>query len=111
VVEKNHMKFPKKLYLSEFLANPLAPSPQYQLVGLIENIGSTPNSGHCIAYRRLPLETSEYWIKCNDSTVTEVDIEEVMERNAMVLLYEQLEPLKKKTNNLEQLIESDNMFM
>ncbi len=54
----------------------------------------TPESGHCIAYRRLPFETTEEWIKCNDSIVTDATIDEVKGSKAVVLLYEQLEPLK-----------------
>ena len=104
------MEFPERLNLSEILAAHHAPSPQYKLVGLIENTGSTPESGHCITYRRVPSETNERWIKCNDSIITLVKIEEVMERNAMVLLYEQLEPLQKVTNK-NDLMYSDNMFM
>ena len=65
------------------------PSPNYQLVGVIENTGLTPDSGHCIAYRRLFSENGEQWIKCDDSIVTEVEFVKEIKKRAMVLLYEQ----------------------
>ncbi len=89
------MEYPEILNLSEILPKPHNPSPHYQLVGVIENTGSTPESGHCIAYRRLPSESTDQWIKCNDSIVTDVKIGEVLNRRPMVLLYEQLEPSQK----------------
>jgi len=67
---------------------------RYKLTGVIEHFGSA-HGGHYVAYRPLissherPLATDK-WVLCDDSKLTFLSKEEVLGKNAYMLLYERL---------------------
>ncbi|WVZ95130.1 hypothetical protein U9M48_040931 [Paspalum notatum var. saurae] len=71
----------------------------YHLAGVVEHRGPTMNSGHYVAYvraRRLGDEPqqsgrSSSWFCADDETITQVNLEEVLKREAYVLFYERME--------------------
>jgi len=69
-------------------------------LGVIEHIGSSIAVGRCVAYVRGSRIASEQerssspsssWFCAEDDTVTEVCLDEVLEREAFLLFYERVE--------------------
>jgi len=56
----------------------------YNLYGIIVHIGKGGKSGHYISYVR---SDQDEWFKCNDSIVTKVSSETVLEAQAYILFY------------------------
>jgi ubiquitin C-terminal hydrolase len=90
-----HISFGTTLNISSYmsLANKGRP-PNYDLVAMVVHQGSTCSHGHYIAYVRGGSggqrngSSSNTWYRVSDAIVTEVQIEDVLEKQAYILLYE-----------------------
>ncbi|GJN04065.1 hypothetical protein PR202_ga21579 [Eleusine coracana subsp. coracana] len=69
-------------------------------VGVVEHIGTVSvEKGHYVAYVRArklgnPEQQGSYshsWFRADDSTISEVSVEDVLKRQAYILFYERLE--------------------
>eukprot|EP00994_Dinema_validum_P002445 NODE_1539_length_915_cov_23.786374_g1195_i0.p1 GENE.NODE_1539_length_915_cov_23.786374_g1195_i0~~NODE_1539_length_915_cov_23.786374_g1195_i0.p1 ORF type:complete len:255 (-),score=43.22 NODE_1539_length_915_cov_23.786374_g1195_i0:30-794(-) len=67
--------------------HPLPPSCTYSLIGAVVHRGGL-GAGHYIAY----VCTGEDWVVCDDDAVYSVPVEEVMNTEAYVLLYQKITP-------------------
>jgi len=66
---------------------------RYKLTGVIEHFGSA-HGGHYVGYKQLfnhekPRPTDK-WVLCDDSSISFLSKEEVLRRNAYMLLYERM---------------------
>lgn len=77
--------FPLQLDIDKCMskANRSTPPP-YQLVGVLVHAGRSCDSGHYYSFVR----SGDRWYKCNDATVTEVDVDVVLKQKAYMLIYE-----------------------
>jgi ubiquitin carboxyl-terminal hydrolase 16/45 len=57
----------------------------YYLAGVIEHVGSTPTSGHYIAYVKAK---SGDWFRASDHVTRKVSLQEVLQCEAYMLFYE-----------------------
>ena len=61
---------------------------KYELFGVINHIGISPNSGHYYSYcKNINSKTNNNWYKCNDEMVTEANISDIVNDNAYILFY------------------------
>jgi hypothetical protein len=87
------IKFPMRLEIGEYMSNlNKARPPPYELVGILVHQGQTCASGHYLAYVKKDGE----WYRCNDSIVTKVDEETVLNQQAYIMMYEVAE-MREKT--------------
>lgn len=79
------VSFPLQLDIDKCMskANRSTPPP-YQLVGVLVHAGRSCDSGHYYSFVR----SGDRWYKCNDATVTEVDVDVVLKQKAYMLIYE-----------------------
>lgn len=71
----------------------------YRLVGIMEHMGYSLNSGHFVAYVRVGSvgsnkqmsSGSSSWFCANDGDIRQVSLEEVLKCEAFVLFYERME--------------------
>jgi uncharacterized UBP type Zn finger protein len=79
------IKFPMQLEIGEYMSNlNKARPPPYELVGILVHHGQTCASGHYLAYVKKDGE----WFRCNDSIITKVDEETVLNQQAYIMMYE-----------------------
>lgn len=92
-ISKN-VSFPLRLVIKDFMskANRGKPPP-YSLVAVLVHKGRSCDRGHYIAYVR----KGKDWYLANDEVVTKVDVSEVLNSQAYVLVYE-VEGMKEKHN-------------
>ena len=90
------IQFPMQLEIDEYMSelNKARPPP-YDLVGLLVHQGQTCASGHYLAYVKKDGE----WFMCNDSIVTKVDEETVLNQQAYIMMYEVSEMREQTTVN------------
>ena len=62
--------------------------PRYRLAALIEHIGSTPRSGHYVAFSR-EAHTGA-WLRFDDAQLQTASLEAILARPAYILAYEQV---------------------
>lgn len=104
------VKFPTQLEIGDYMSkvNKSKPPP-YELVGVLVHQGRTCDSGHYLAYTKC----NGQWFKCNDSEVTKVDSQTVLEQQAYILMYEVAEMrknhggLKHRAKMMEESIRKD----
>mmetsp|Transcript_10796 Transcript_10796/g.30345 ORF Transcript_10796/g.30345 Transcript_10796/m.30345 type:complete len:969 (-) Transcript_10796:41-2947(-) len=84
--------FPLQLDIDKCMskANRSTPPP-YQLVGVLVHTGRSCDSGHYYSFVR----SGDRWYKCNDATVTEVNVDVVLKQKAYMLIYE-VEGMRKE---------------
>ena len=58
---------------------------RYRLAALVEHIGSTPRSGHYVAYTQAA--GSAGWLRFDDETVQSCSLQSVLARPAYILCY------------------------
>jgi hypothetical protein len=87
--------FPLQLEIGDFMSNlNKSRPPPYDLVGVLVHQGQTCASGHYLAF----VKKEGDWFKCNDSVVTKVDVETVLNQQAYILMYEVAE-MRERTCN------------
>jgi hypothetical protein len=87
------INFPMQLEIGEYMSNlNKARPPPYELVGILVHQGQTCASGHYLAYVKKDGE----WFRCNDSIITKVDEETVLNQQAYIMMYEVAE-MREKT--------------
>jgi hypothetical protein len=93
-----HVAFPLKLEIGDYMSrvNKSTPPP-YEVVGVVVHQGATCDSGHYLAY----VKCQDDWYKCNDSEVTKVDVETVLNQRAYILIYE-VAGMRDKDGDLQQ---------
>lgn len=93
-----HVEFPMHLEIGDYMSrvNKSTPPP-YELVGVVVHQGVTCDSGHYLAY----VKCHEDWYKCNDSEVTKVDVDTVLNQRAYILIYE-VAGMRDKDGDLQQ---------
>ena len=69
----NPIEFPEELD-ARLLNVQGSPSGSYELSSFIVHLGSSPNGGHYIAYRKV----QDRWMKCNDGRVSYISKEEML---------------------------------
>ncbi len=64
---------------------------KYQLTGVIEHFGSA-YGGHYVGYRPLFPEDEKCnkWVMCDDSRITVLTKEQVLQRKAYMLMYQRI---------------------
>lgn len=84
--------FPLQLDIGKCMSKANRSTPQpYQLVGVLVHAGRSCDSGHYYSFVR----SGDRWYKCNDATVTEVNVDIVLKQKAYMLMYE-VEGMRKK---------------
>jgi hypothetical protein len=79
------INFPLRLEIADCMSNlNKARPPPYDLMGILVHEGQTCASGHYLAFVKKQGE----WFRCNDSVVTKVDVETVLNQQAYILMYE-----------------------
>jgi ubiquitin C-terminal hydrolase len=61
---------------------------RYRLAAVVEHIGSTPRSGHYVAYAQGGGAAS--WLRFDDTTVQPCSLQSVLARPAYILAYERV---------------------
>ena len=79
------VKFPEELDMKDYMSNlNRARPPPYELVAVLVHQGRSCEWGHYVAY----VKNHGQWYCCNDSTVTPVSFEKVLDQQAYILMYE-----------------------
>lgn len=79
------VKFPEELTIKHYMSNlNRARPPPYELVAVLVHQGRSCEWGHYVAY----VKNHGQWYCCNDSVVTPVPLEEVLQQQAYILMYE-----------------------
>jgi len=79
------VQFPLRLHIENYMSNlNKARPPPYELVGILVHQGQTCASGHYVAFVKKYGE----WFQCNDSVVTKVSVETVLNQQAYICMYE-----------------------
>ena len=71
----------------------------YRLYAVLVHKGASCNSGHYYCYVRAP---DESWYCMNDDSVTQTDIETVLDQEAYILFY--MKSSKKTTDSLKEKV-------
>ncbi|KAK3124006.1 hypothetical protein QOZ80_8AG0639200 [Eleusine coracana subsp. coracana] len=97
----DHVRYKEYLDVEPFTdPSSMVKNTIYRLVGVVEHIGTVSvEEGHYVAYvraRRLgnPEQQgicSHSWFRADDSTISEVSLEDVLKRQAYILFYERIE--------------------
>lgn len=86
------VKFPEELDMKNYMSNlNRARPPPYELVAVLVHQGRSCEWGHYIAY----VKNHRQWYCCNDSAVTAVSFETVLQQQAYILMYEVAEMREK----------------
>eukprot|EP00977_Amphora_coffeiformis_P015982 scaffold4833_cov233-Amphora_coffeaeformis.AAC.17 len=86
------VKFPEELDMKNYMSNlNRARPPPYELVAVLVHQGRSCEWGHYVAY----VKNHRQWYCCNDSSVTAVSFEKVLQQQAYILMYEVAEMREK----------------
>ncbi|XP_019768454.2 ubiquitin carboxyl-terminal hydrolase 36 [Dendroctonus ponderosae] len=97
-----HVRFQKTLDMTKFVRQPLRTSLKYRLVSLITHLGSTLSCGHYTAIGQSP---SGHYYCFDDHNVKPISIQNVLDTNPYILLYElEAPPLIEKP--IQQTVKS-----
>lgn len=79
------VKFSQELEMTDYMSglNQASPPP-YELVAVLVHQGRSCEYGHYVAY----VKNHGEWYCCNDSSVSQVSLEKVLDQQAYILMYE-----------------------
>mmetsp|Transcript_63822 Transcript_63822/g.78046 ORF Transcript_63822/g.78046 Transcript_63822/m.78046 type:complete len:561 (-) Transcript_63822:59-1741(-) len=79
-----YIQFDNELDITKYLSYQTQPKVSYSLIAVLVHYGSSPNSGHYVAYVK---SWNNNWYLMDDSSVSSVDIREVLRQKAYILFY------------------------
>jgi len=82
---RKDVRYPLRLEIGDHMSRVnQAKPPPYELIGVLVHAGTRCDRGHYFAI----VKSGDDWYKTNDSTVTKVDLDTVLNQQAYILLYE-----------------------